>query len=69
MSFFLHLRPLRRLDWSLVAAMLALLGIGIAFIFSAGYGNPDSPAQPLFLKQICWAALGMLFFLGFAIID
>ncbi|MFH1969317.1 MAG: rod shape-determining protein RodA [Verrucomicrobiota bacterium] len=69
MSFINTLRPLRRLDWSLVAAMLALLGIGIAFIFSAGYGNPDSPAQPLFLKQICWAAMGILFFLGFAIID
>jgi len=69
MSFINTLRPLRRLDWSLVAAMLALLGIGIAFIFSAGYGNPDSPAQPLFLKQICWATLGILFFLGFAIID
>ncbi len=63
------LRPLRRLNLSLVAAMLALLGIGIAFIFSAGYGNPDSPAHPLFLKQICWASLGMIFFLGFALID
>ena len=69
MSFINTLRPLRRLDWSLIAAMLALLGIGIAFIFSAGYGNPDSPAHPLFLKQICWASLGILFFLGFAIID
>ncbi|MDP2991705.1 MAG: rod shape-determining protein RodA [Kiritimatiellota bacterium] len=69
MSFINTLRPLRRLDWSLVAAMLALLGIGIAFIFSAGYGNPDSPAKPLFLKQLCWAAMGMGFFLGFAIVD
>jgi len=69
MNLITVLRPLRRLDWSLVAAMLALLGIGIAFIFSAGYGNPDSPARPLFLKQLCWAALGILFFLGFAIID
>lgn len=69
MSIPVSLRPLRRLDWSLVVAMLALLGIGIAFIFSAGYGNPDSPAQPLFLKQLCWAALGLLFFMGFATVD
>lgn len=69
MNLLISLRPLRRLDWSLVAAMLALLGIGIAFIFSAGYGNPDSAAQSLFRKQLCWAVLGMLFFLGFAIID
>jgi len=69
MSFLLLLRPLRRLDWSLVAAMLALLGIGIAFIFSAGYGNPDPAAQSLFRKQLCWAVLGMLFFVMFAIID
>lgn len=69
MNFIKALHALRRLDWSLVTAMLALLGIGIAFIFSAGYGNPDAPSQPLFLKQLCWAALGMVFFLGFAIID
>jgi rod shape determining protein RodA len=69
MNLISTLRPLRRLDWSLVAVMPVLLGIGIAFIFSAGYGNPNSPAQPLFLKQICWAVLGMLFFIGFAIID
>lgn len=69
MNFLISLRPLRRLDWSLVAAMLVLIGIGIAFIFSAGYGNPDSLAQSLFRKQFCWAVLGMLFFLGFALID
>ncbi|MFH1477233.1 MAG: rod shape-determining protein RodA [Verrucomicrobiota bacterium] len=69
LNFINTLRSLRRLDWSMVAAMLALLGIGIAFIFSAGYGNPNSPAKPLFLKQLCWAALGILFFIGFAISD
>ena len=69
MNFINTLRPLRRLNWSLVAAMLALLGIGIAFIFSAGYGNPNSTSQLLFRKQLYWAALGMLFFLWFAIID
>ena len=69
MSILASLRPLRRLDWSLVAAMLALLGIGIAFIFSAGYGNPDPLFQSLFRKQLYWAVLGLLFFLWFAIID
>lgn len=69
MSFFLHLRPLRRLDWRLVIAMLALLMIGIAFIFSAGYGNPNPAAQRLYLRQTCWALLGLLCFLWFAIVD
>jgi len=69
MNFINTLRPLRRLDWSLVVSILALLGIGIAFIFSAGYGNPVALAQPLYQKQLWWVALGMLFFLEFAIID
>lgn len=49
--------------------MLALLGIGIAFIFSAGYSNPDPFFQSLFIKQISWAVLGMLFFILFAAVD
>ncbi|MDD5677281.1 MAG: rod shape-determining protein RodA [Kiritimatiellae bacterium] len=69
MNFFSHLRPLRRLDWILVAVILALLGIGTAFIFSAGYGNPDPLYQSLFHKQIYWSVLGIMFFLWFAIID
>ncbi|MFA5042826.1 MAG: rod shape-determining protein RodA [Kiritimatiellia bacterium] len=69
MSFFLYLRPLRRMNWSLLAAMLALLGIGIVFIFSAVYGNPDPLYQSMFRKQLYWASLGILLFLGFAIID
>ncbi|MBI2438334.1 MAG: rod shape-determining protein RodA [Lentisphaerae bacterium] len=69
MSLSLHLRLLRRLDWRSVIAMLALLGIGIAFIFSAGYGNPSPAAQQLYLRQLCWVGLGLLFFLWFALVD
>ncbi|MBI2441600.1 MAG: rod shape-determining protein RodA [Lentisphaerae bacterium] len=69
MSIFIHLRLMRRLDWSLVIATLGLLIIGIAFIFSAGYGNPSPAAQQLYLRQLCWVGLGLLFFLWFAIVD
>lgn len=65
----LYLQQLRRLDWSMVTAMILLLGIGIAFIFSAGYGGSSPAPVQFYRKQLLWAGIGMVFFLGFAMTD
>jgi len=58
----------RRMDWSVVLAVILLLGIGVAFIFSAGQSQ-SAAYQTLYLKQMLWAGLGIVCFLGFAFTD
>ncbi len=58
----------KRLDWSVLAAVVVLLGIGVAFIYSAGQLQ-DSTYKMLFLKQIAWAVLGLVCFFIFALTD
>lgn len=63
------IQQLRRLNLPILAAMLALLGIGIVFIYSATYNISDQAGMRLYEKQIGWAALGFVCFLGFAMTD
>ena len=60
---------LRRLDWIMVIVVILLLCVGIAFIFSAGYAGNNQMAIQLYCKQMVWAFIGMMLFLGFAMID
>ena len=63
------IQQVRRLNIPILAAMLALLGIGIVFIYSAAYGMSGASGSRLYEKQIGWAALGFVFFLFFAMTD
>jgi len=63
------IQQLRRLDLPILAAIFALLGISIAFIYSATCNMPDQAGMRLYEKQIGWAALGFACFLGFALTD
>ena len=60
---------LRRLDWWNVAAMVALMAIGVLFIYSAGYRGDGIPTEPHHLKQILWAFVGLGCFLALALFD
>jgi rod shape determining protein RodA len=60
---------LRRMNFAILAAMLVLLGIGIVFIYSATCNMPDQAGMRLHEKQIGWAALGFICFIGFALMD
>ncbi len=60
---------LSRLNLSMIVFTLALQAVGIAFIYSAGYGNPDAYAQQLYLRQIYWVILGWVVFFFFAFAD
>ncbi|MDZ4199043.1 MAG: rod shape-determining protein RodA [Kiritimatiellia bacterium] len=59
----MNLRRLRsqfwRLDFWTLTATLALAGIGMAFIYSAGYRGEDQPVSPFFSRQIVWTAVGL----------
>jgi len=53
----------------ILAAMLALLVIGVVFIYSAACGMSGPAGVRLHEKQIGWAALGFVFFIFFALTD
>ncbi len=52
---------LRRLDWILVGSLLGIIAIGLVTI--------SSSSHQLFIKQITWVSLGLLFFIGASLID
>ena len=60
------IRPVRRMDWILLLAVLALLVTGVLFIFSASTRSVD---LPLYKKQIGWALAGLACFLGLLYAD
>ena len=63
------IQQLRRLNVPIMAAMFALLGIGIIFIYSATCNFPEQAGVRLHEKQLGWAALGLVCFFGFALTD
>jgi rod shape determining protein RodA len=57
------------MDWMLLAALSALMFVGVCFVFSASYRGEDAPAAAFFRKQVAWAFLGLACLLGFALFD
>lgn len=60
---------LKRMDPFMLAAIGALIAVGILFIFSAGYRGEDLPASPFYRKQILWSLIGAGFLLGAVVAD
>ncbi|MDD4737032.1 MAG: rod shape-determining protein RodA [Kiritimatiellae bacterium] len=58
-----------RLDWWMVLVIMALMGAGIAFIYSACYRHDDLPVSLLYQKQIVWCGVGFGFFLTVLFVD
>jgi rod shape determining protein RodA len=69
MSPLVFPRPLLRLDWSLVLAMLALFVGGLFFIYSASYRAAELPVSPLYQKQLRFGLLGLGAFVAMALVD
>lgn len=61
----------RRISWIMLIAAVALSVVGIFFIYSAGYveGNPARAGLPKHVRQIGFAVVGLLGFLGAAAFD
>ena len=63
------IQQLRRLNMPIAVSMFMLLATGIVFIYSAASGLPGPSGVGLYEKQVGWAALGLAFFLFFALTD
>ncbi|MBI3986011.1 MAG: rod shape-determining protein RodA [Lentisphaerae bacterium] len=62
-------RFMRRHDWVMILAMLALMATGVLFIYSAAYREGDPSTWMKCGKQIVWGLLGMACFFVFARLD
>ena len=60
-------RVLKRMSWLLTAAVAALMVVGVLAVYSAGHGRIQQ--ETLYQKQIVWAMLGVLCYLGVAMSD
>lgn len=62
-------RYLIRSDWWLNLSVLALLIIGVFFIYSAGFQSAETPVSAFYRRQIIWALLGALGYVVLAMTD
>jgi rod shape determining protein RodA len=60
---------LKRMDWSMVIAVVLLLGTGVAFVYSASYRGDDLPVPSFYRRQMVWALLGVAVFILFVLVD
>ncbi|MEM7392328.1 MAG: FtsW/RodA/SpoVE family cell cycle protein, partial [Verrucomicrobiota bacterium] len=63
------IRRLKRMDWLMLLAILVLLTVGVAFIYSACYRTEDLPVNSIYKKQIVWCVIGLLAYFAFALLD
>jgi rod shape determining protein RodA len=52
-------RLIGRMNWGLLLAALLLMGLGVLFIYSAGYKGEDQPVAPFYRRQILWVGAGL----------
>lgn len=69
LSLLPGLRLLRRMNWWMLLAILALLVIGVFFIYSAGNNSLHRPTQFLYMRQIRFGLMGIGVYLAFALLD
>ena len=62
-------QKLMRIDWWMLLVILALMLVGIAFIFSASYRSEDLPVNSLYRKQIMWSCIGLFCFMAMILLD
>lgn len=60
---------LKRLDWLLVLAMVALAVVSVCFIYSASYRGPGQPMPDFYKMQMVWFGIGLVLFLAVALVD
>ena len=63
-----HLHLLRRMNWVMLLMIIALIAVGVCFIYSATSMREDSTVD-LYTKQIKWALAGMVCYLGITLFD
>ena len=69
MIFFKYDRRIfQNFDWTLLALVMSICAIGIINIYSTGFSLGDNQS-PLYLKQLQWMAMGLVFMLFAFLID
>ncbi len=63
------MKNLKYLDWILLAAVLALAGLGAAVVYSASYQLRLLTGVPYLQRQLVWLGLGLLVFFVLALAD
>lgn len=59
----------KRMDWMFLASVIALIAIGVLFIYSASSRQDDIQLSALTQRQLLWALLGFATFLGAVAVD
>lgn len=57
------------LDFALIIPVIILMVIGILFIYSSGIDSSGVSVTNEYIKQIFWVSVGLIVFLGIALID
>jgi len=58
-----------RTSWTMTTAVLVLLVIGVMFIYSSCYISEELPVRAYYKKQMVWAVVGLMCYMGFALSD
>src|ERR1700723_1588561 len=69
-----YLEMIKRMDWVLFGAMVALAVGSVFFIYSATYSvsgpaATDHGRLPIYQMQMVWFSVGLLIYLGSALVD
>jgi rod shape determining protein RodA len=62
-------RLIQNIDWYLILFALTLIGIGVLNIYSATYQTDESMRTPIYMKQLYWAAIGLIFLIAVVVFD
>jgi rod shape determining protein RodA len=68
-NVFKQLALLKRKNWIMTLAVMALIIIGVLFIYSASAASDDPRLRMLYKKQIVWLCVGLLAYVTFALVD
>ncbi len=58
-KLFENLKLIRRVNWVMMAAVVLLMSISVAFIYSSCFVSEEDPVRMLWVKQIVWGVAGM----------
>jgi len=64
-----YFKLIKRMDWLLFGAMMALAVASVFFIYSASYSGPGLPMRSLYKMQMVWFGVGLLVYLAAALVD